>query len=71
MWILNFTGSALAGNKFLMVLHAICIFCWGVNWFISAKKYNEVVSEYEKDFKKQQHDEEMKNAFNFGYYKQK
>lgn len=69
IWIINLFGSVLAGNKFNMIMHTICVFCWGINWYFSMSKYDKIVLEYQEKCDKELKDEEMKNAFNFGYYK--
>lgn len=71
IWLVNLAGSFANGNKTAMALHALCVFCWGINWYFSSKKYKQSVLEYTEQFNKEKQEEEMKNAFNFGYYQQK
>lgn len=69
IWGFNLANSLSRGVILLIVCHAICIFCWGVQWYASAKKYNQKVDKYKKEIAKQLHKKEMANAFNFNYIK--
>lgn len=61
--------NTMASNKLTMLLNTISLICWSFLWYKAAKAHKKTIVEYKEKVDQEKHDSDMKNAFNFGYYK--
>lgn len=71
LFIVNILLNLIVHNNFVVFTSFVSMLCWGFQWKLQAKKYQQTVVEYKEQCYKEKHDLDMKNAFNFGYYQEK